>query len=91
MINSAPVVELSEDDAAYAEAAAESLAAIDGDELWGPLVADLKSRTGRKGRALFQPLRLALTGQQHGPEMAGILALIGKDEALRRLRAAAGQ
>jgi hypothetical protein len=34
---------------------------------------------------LFLPLRLALTGQPHGPEMAALLPLIGRDEALRRL------
>ena len=40
---------------------------------------------GRKGKALFLPLRRALTGMDHGPDMAGMLSLIGKDAALARL------
>ncbi len=43
---------------------------------------------GVKGKALFMPLRVALTGELHGPQMAGILELLGKDEALRRLQLA---
>ena len=44
--------------------------------------------TGRKGKALFLPLRQALTGRDHGPDMAALLPLIGRDAAVRRLRAA---
>jgi glutamyl-tRNA synthetase len=47
----------------------------------------LKQTTGRKGKSLFLPLRLALTGRASGPEMAPLLKLIGKDRALQRLRA----
>ncbi|WP_181705278.1 glutamate--tRNA ligase [Chthonobacter rhizosphaerae] len=47
----------------------------------------LKDATGRKGRALFMPLRLALTGLDHGPEMAALLPLVGRAETLRRLAA----
>ena len=46
--------------------------------------------SGRAGKALFQPLRRALTGRDSGPEMAALLPLIGRDEAIARLRAAAG-
>ncbi len=42
-----------------------------------------------KGKALFMPLRLALTGREHGPEMAGLLDRMGKDRAVARLSAAA--
>jgi glutamyl-tRNA synthetase len=42
--------------------------------------------TGKKGRALFHPLRLALTGREQGPEMAGMLPLIGRAMVLSRLR-----
>jgi len=56
---------------------------------WRALTAELKTSTGRKGRELFHPLRLALTGRESGPEMAPILAVIGKTAALRRLEAAA--
>jgi glutamyl-tRNA synthetase len=56
---------------------------------WPQLVARLKEATGRAGKALFLPLRRALTGRESGPEMAALLPLIGKDEAIARLRAAA--
>ncbi|WOJ91555.1 glutamate--tRNA ligase [Methylocapsa polymorpha] len=45
----------------------------------------LKDRTGRKGRALYHPLRLALTGRETGPELAALLPLIGKVKASARL------
>lgn len=45
----------------------------------------LSAATGRKGRALFQPLRLALTAQDSGPEMARLLPLIGRAKARARL------
>jgi glutamyl-tRNA synthetase len=57
---------------------------------WHALADALKASTGQKGRALFMPLRLALTGRDSGPEMAGLLERIGKDRALARLSAAAG-
>jgi glutamyl-tRNA synthetase len=49
----------------------------------------VKAATGKKGRELFHPLRLALTGRESGPEMAGLLERIGKARAVRRLEAAA--
>lgn len=45
----------------------------------------VKDATGRKGRALFMPLRLALTGLDHGPELAPLLPLIGRSRVLARL------
>ncbi len=56
---------------------------------WHALTDRLKEATGRKGRALFRPLRLALTGRESGPEMAPLLKLIGKERAIERLTAAA--
>jgi glutamyl-tRNA synthetase len=56
---------------------------------WHALTGGLKERTGRKGRALFHPLRLALTGRDSGPEMAPLVKLVGKDRAIERLRTAA--
>jgi glutamyl-tRNA synthetase len=80
--------ELSDDDRAYLAQAAEALAwSVDP---WHSLTGALKAVTGRKGKALFQPLRLALTGRPSGPEMAALLPLIGEDEARTRLRRAAG-
>jgi glutamyl-tRNA synthetase len=60
-----------------------------GDEPWQLLTGNLKDATGRKGKALFLPLRQALTGRDHGPDMAALLPLIGRDAAVARLRAAA--
>ena len=48
------------------------------------------SGLGRKGRALFHPLRLALTAQEKGPEMAKLLPLIGRAKADARLARADG-
>jgi glutamyl-tRNA synthetase len=45
----------------------------------------LKERTGRKGAELFMPLRVALTGQAHGPELGPLLKLMSPETALRRL------
>jgi len=58
-------------------------------EPWRQLVDALKASIGRKGRGLFHPLRLALTGQDSGPEMAALLPIVGRDPAIARLRAAA--
>ena len=56
---------------------------------WAALTATLKESTGRKGKALFLPLRQALTGRDHGPDMSALLRLIGKDSAIARLTDAA--
>jgi glutamyl-tRNA synthetase len=58
-------------------------------EPWKALTGELKESSGKKGRELFHPLRLALTGIDSGPEMAGLVEAMGKDRALRRLEAAA--
>jgi glutamyl-tRNA synthetase len=55
-------------------------------EPWASLTTALKERTGRKGKGLFLPLRLALTGRASGPEMAPLLPIVGKERALHRLR-----
>jgi glutamyl-tRNA synthetase len=62
----------------------------DGDP-WHVLTGTLKEATARKGKALFLPLRQALTGMDHGPDMATLLPLIGEDEARARLKKAAGE
>jgi len=55
---------------------------------WHALTGAVKEATGTKGRALFLPLRRALTGRDHGPDMGELLPLIAKDEAIARLSAA---
>lgn len=76
------------EDAPYLAAAADVLASLPFDAgIWPALTERLKGETGRKGKALFLPLRRALTGLDHGPDMAALLPLIGRDEALKRLSA----
>jgi glutamyl-tRNA synthetase len=58
-------------------------------EPWRALTDQLKAVTGKKGRELFHPLRVALTGRESGPEMAGLVGVMGKARALARLNAAA--
>ncbi len=75
----------------YLAAAAEIAAGLDWDtDPWSALTGALKRATGRTGRALFHPLRLAITGRGSGPDMATLLPLIGRDEAVARLGAGAG-
>lgn len=52
---------------------------------WKSWTTALRERTGRKGRRLFLPLRLAITGRDHGPELAKLLPLIGRRKTLSRL------
>jgi glutamyl-tRNA synthetase len=79
----APVVQQGDGD--FLKAAAESLPeAIDSDT-WPAWTKALAAATDRKGKALFQPLRLALTGREHGPEMKNLLPLIGSARAKARL------
>lgn len=81
--------DLSDEDRTYLAHAADVAARIDWSvDPWHALTAALKEATGRKGKPLFLPLRLALTGREHGPDMAALLPLIGKDRALSRLAAA---
>jgi glutamyl-tRNA synthetase len=58
-------------------------------EVWRRWTDTLKQASGRKGRALFMPLRLALTGEEHGPEMRELLPLMGRARAEQRLRTVA--
>jgi glutamyl-tRNA synthetase len=82
--------ELGDDERGLVAKAAELAPALDwSNEPWKALAEALKQSTGVKGRALFHPLRLALTGRDSGPEMAGLLARMGKERAVARLTAAA--
>ena len=60
-----------------------------GEDVWTAWTGALKQSTGRKGKALFMPLRQALTGEEHGPELRQLLPLIGRPRAEARLREAA--
>ena len=74
------------DDAAFTNQAATLLPAGE----WGPYSWDVfanavKEASGRKGKELFMPLRLALTGMEHGPDMKTVFALLGRERAEKRL------
>lgn len=79
---------LSDEDRAFVGEAARLLAW--GDDPWSTLTGALKEATGRKGKPLFLPLRQALTGMDHGPDMKALLPLIGEAEARARLERAGG-
>lgn len=55
-------------------------------QTWQKWTELLKAQTDRKGKALYMPLRLALTGEAHGPEMKDYLPLLGRDRVLKRLQ-----
>ena len=78
-----PVIE----DAAFTEQAAALVpeGPLD-DTSWTRFVDLLKDKTGAKGKKLFMPLRLALTGDARGPEMGPLFALIGSAKARARLK-----
>ncbi len=74
------------EDAGFLAAAARIAADLDwAADPWRTLTAALKAETGRSGKALFLPLRRALTGLDHGPDMAALLPLIGRAETVQRL------
>jgi len=80
---------LDPDDKAFVGEAAQLFPAGDATlATWKTWVDAVKARTGRKGKALFQPLRRVLTDQEHGPEMDRMLLLIGAEKARVRLEQA---
>ena len=78
--------DLNEEDWAFVKAAPQHLpeGAFDSDT-WSTWTNALKAATGRKGKQLFMPLRIALTGQRHGPDLGQLLPLIGRERTLARL------
>ncbi len=52
---------------------------------WKEWTEQIKLKTGRSGKALFMPIRIALTNMEHGPELSELLPLIGRDEIIHRL------
>ena len=78
--------EIDPQDRGFLEAAAAMLPSEPWpDDVYPTWVADVKRQTGRSGKALFRPLRLALTGVDHGPELKALLPLIGREKAVTRL------
>ena len=78
-----PVIE----NADFAAAAAENLPPEPwGEATWPAWTSAVGAATGTKGRALYHPLRMALTAREHGPELKKLLPLIGRAKALARLK-----
>lgn len=74
-------------DVSFARAAADLLPLEPWDEMtWGEWTEDIKEKKGLKGKDLFLPLRLALSGLDHGPELKKLLPLIGRERVLQRLK-----
>lgn len=80
-----PISPVVEDKDFCAQAAALLPQGVWDQATWGAWTNAVKQATGRKGRELFHPLRLALTGRENGPELKLLLPLIGRDKALVRL------
>ena len=80
-----PITPEIEDEGFAAEAASLLPAEPWTQETFGTWIADVKEKTGRKGKQLFMPIRKALTGMEHGPAMDKLLPLIGEAEAKARL------
>jgi glutamyl-tRNA synthetase len=77
---------IAKDDRDFIAAAARLLPPAPwGGETWKSWTEAVKAETDRKGKALFMPLRQALTGLDHGPELALLLPLIGPERARSRL------
>ena len=75
------------EDAGFAAKAGSLLPPEPWDETtWSVWTKAITAETGAKGRGLFHPLRLALTAQEHGPELKKLLPLIGRDRVLARLK-----
>ncbi|HSL69021.1 MAG TPA: glutamate--tRNA ligase [Longimicrobiales bacterium] len=78
---------------AVVRAAREKLievAAWDDDAQLGQAIKNAGHAAGAKGKALYEPLRLALTGREHGPPFTAVLRVQGRERVLERLRVAAG-
>ena len=74
------------DDADFAKAASALVPDALDEHSWSTFTNSVKEKTGAKGKALFMPLRLALTGRERGPEMAALFPLIGAEKARARLK-----
>lgn len=78
------------DDADWCRRAADLLPPTVDDTTWKAWTDAVKAETGAKGKALFLPLRRAITGLDHGPEVGPLLPLIGRDKIVARLRGEGG-
>jgi len=80
-----PIEPVIEDGAFLAEAAALLPSEPWGEGTWKSWTMAVKDKTGRKGKGLFHPIRLALTARGDGPALANLLPVIGRERAHARL------
>lgn len=66
--------------------AAKNLPEIINQDTWGNWTKLISAESGKKGKDLFMPLRLALTGMDHGPELKNLLPLLTREEIINRLK-----
>ena len=76
------------EDAAFISKTLELLPQPYDRDSWQAWTTAIKETTGAKGKALFMPLRQALTGMDHGPDMGALSFLIGRDKIVERLKSA---
>jgi glutamyl-tRNA synthetase len=81
-----PVTPVIEEAAFIAQATTTLTSLAWGDDIWKRWTDALKASSGRSGKALFMPLRLAITGQASGPDMSALVRLIGREGVLARLQ-----
>ncbi len=82
--------QIADEDADFCKQAADMLPDNLDENTWGEWTSALKQSTGRKGKSLFLPLRMALTGRARGPGMEQILPLLGSKRAKARLMGETG-
>lgn len=82
--------QIADEDVEFCKTAAACLPDTLTAESWGEWTAKLKAESGRKGKTLFMPLRLALTGRARGPAMDALLPMLGEKKAKARLMGQAG-
>ena len=78
--------QIADEDREFLATAADCLPDDVTDATWSEWTKALKEPTDRTGRGLFMPLRMALTGRDHGPSMGDMLVLLGAEKAKSRLR-----
>ena len=78
--------QISENDHEFLSMICELLPQDLDENVWDRWIALIKSKTDRKGKDLFMPIRKAITGTEHGPELKHILPLIKRETVIKRLK-----
>jgi glutamyl-tRNA synthetase len=85
IVNHIPKCDLNEDDRSFIKIALEHLPTQWNEQTWKEWTSELSQLTQRKGKNLYMPLRRALTGKEHGPEMKTFVLLLGYEKIKERL------